>query len=112
MTMSAKSTRTESVPKKSASPHTESPAGLHELRMPADGHRFDLRYVRVPWQRRREIGKALREKAPREGHAQASSGTEKRPDPLDLLAASNVGRQPDFIPLRMGRMAASPFTFL
>jgi uncharacterized protein (DUF2252 family) len=112
MTTNTKSTRTKSVPKKSASPHAESPAALHELRMPADGHRFDLRYVRVPWQRRREIGKALREKAPREGHAQNHLGNTKRPDPLDLLAASNVGRQPEFIPLRMGRMAASPFTFL
>lgn len=35
-----------------------------------------------------------------------------RPDPLQLLAASNKGRQADLIPLRMGRMAASPFTFL
>src|SRR5271154_1819897 len=112
MTTDTKSSRTKSVQKKSPPPPPDPEAALNKLRMPADGHRFDLRYVRVPWQRRREIGKALREKAPREGHAQAYSGTAKRPDPLDLLAASNVGRQPDFIPLRMGRMAASPFTFL
>jgi hypothetical protein len=35
-----------------------------------------------------------------------------RPDPLKLLTASNKGRQAHLVPLRMGRMAASPFTFL
>ena len=37
---------------------------------------------------------------------------EGRPDPLKLMAESNKGRQKDLVPLRMGRMAASPFTFL
>src|SRR5258708_12114643 len=35
-----------------------------------------------------------------------------RRDPLKLIAENNKGRQKDLIPLRMGRMAASPFTFL
>jgi uncharacterized protein DUF2252 len=64
-----------------------------------------------PWPRRYEIGKALRQRNPPESHA-ASKEVGNRPDPLDLLAASNVGRQEELIPLRMGRMAASPFAFL
>ena len=80
--------------------------------MPADGHKMDVRYARVPWQHRREIGKALRDRIPRESHGNTTPVPSKRPDPLNLLAASNVGRQRELIPLRMGRMAASPFAFL
>src|SRR5277367_2125573 len=85
---------------------------LSKIRMPADGHKLDVRYPRIPWERRREIGKALRERTPRESHGNKASGTQKRPDPLDLLNSSNRGRQEHLIPLRMGRMAASPFAFL
>ena len=35
-----------------------------------------------------------------------------RPDPVAILEAGNQGRQEELIPLRMGRMAASPFAFL
>jgi uncharacterized protein (DUF2252 family) len=48
---------------------------------------------------------------PRESHAQWKPG-KNRPDPLKLLAESNKGRQPHLVPLRLGRMAASPFAFL
>lgn len=63
------------------------------------------------WQERRERGKAIREKVPRESHAEWKPPRTRR-DPLEILAASNAGRQKDLIPLRMGRMAASPFAFL
>src|ERR1017187_5530222 len=72
---------------------------------------FDLRIPNSPWEKRRDIGKALRDRTPRESHADTKP-VANRPDPLDLLAASNVGRQEELVPLRMGRMAASPFTFL
>ena len=72
---------------------------------------FDLRVAGEPWEARRARGKALRRETTRESQANWSS-PRKRPDPLHLIAASNVGRQKEFIPLRMGRMAASPFTFL
>jgi len=100
----------QSVPSSSFS--RDAIAGLDKLRMPADGHKLDVRYARVPWQERYEIGKALRAKTPRESHANKDSSALKRPDPLDLLDLSNRGRQEDLIPLRMGRMAASPFAFL
>jgi hypothetical protein len=35
---------------------------LGKIRMSADGHKLDVRYPRIPWERRREIGKALRER--------------------------------------------------
>ncbi|MBB5459537.1 DUF2252 domain-containing protein [Paraburkholderia sp. Cpub6] len=55
-----------------------------------------------------EQGKAARKKAPR-----AELGTCKIDDrdPIALLDASNVGRVPELIPIRYGRMVASPFAF-
>jgi uncharacterized protein (DUF2252 family) len=72
---------------------------------------FDLGSKLPSWEKRRAAGKALRQSVPRESHAQWKPGKD-RPDPLQLLAQSNKGRQTRLIPLRMGRMAASPFTFL
>ena len=57
------------------------------------------------------LGQALREFCPRESHA-VWAVPENRPDPLKLIAASNRGRQAHLVPLRMGRMAASPFAYL
>ena len=64
-----------------------------------------------PLKERKAIGKALRRKVPLDSHARWKPSAQ-RPDPLELVAASNVGRQEHLIPLRMGRMAASPFAFL
>ena len=58
-----------------------------------------------------EKGAALRERTPREAHADWTPALD-RPDPVGVLLAGNQGRQENLIPLRMGRMAASPFTFL
>jgi uncharacterized protein (DUF2252 family) len=73
--------------------------------------KFDLGSDMVPWEKRRAEGKALRRAVPRQSHAEWKPG-KHRPDPLKLLAESNKGRQPQLVPLRMGRMAASPFAFL
>jgi uncharacterized protein (DUF2252 family) len=35
-----------------------------------------------------------------------------RPDPIEVLLASNAGRLEELIPIRFGRMAVSPFAFL
>ncbi len=64
-----------------------------------------------PWPRRNEMGKALRQKATRASHANWKPPA-NRPNPLEIILASNEGRQEHLIPLRMGRMAASPFAFL
>src|SRR5271166_3934369 len=86
--------------------------GVEGVRTPGDRMgSFDLRNANNTWEKRRDVGKGLRERSPRESHADTKPAA-NRPDPLDILAANNVGRQEDLIPLRMGRMAASPFTFL
>jgi uncharacterized protein (DUF2252 family) len=63
------------------------------------------------WEKRAATGKQLREHAPRSAHGgwRPDPG---RPDPVTLVLASNKGRVAELIPLRMKRMAASPFAFL
>jgi uncharacterized protein (DUF2252 family) len=56
-------------------------------------------------------GKAMRERIPRELHGQWKP-VANREDVLKLIEQSNVGRQQHLVPLRMERMAASPFAFL
>src|SRR6516162_3218226 len=72
---------------------------------------FELDRELKPWKERRAEGKKLRRTAPRESHAEWKPQN-NRPDPLKLIAKSNKGRQEHLVPLRMGRMAASPFAFL
>lgn len=55
-------------------------------------------------------GKALRDAAPRTSHAGWMPYKGRR-DPVELLSASNQGRVPALIPIRFGRMSASPFAF-
>ncbi|MCU1456589.1 MAG: hypothetical protein JWL73_681 [Actinomycetia bacterium] len=63
------------------------------------------------YEQRRDEGRSLREHVPRSGHArwEPDSG---RPDPVARLEASNATRLPDLVPVRYGRMLASPFAFL
>jgi uncharacterized protein (DUF2252 family) len=60
---------------------------------------------------RRAQGKATRDQVPRTAHA-AWSPPADRPDPVALLEQSNATRVPDLVPVRYGRMLASPFTYL
>ena len=55
-------------------------------------------------------GRATREKVPRARHAEWSSGQRKEL-PLELLAQQAETRLPDLVPIRYGRMAASPFAY-
>ena len=59
---------------------------------------------------RRAEGKALRDAVPRISHAGWKTSKGRR-DPVELLSESNAGRLPELIPIRFGRMAASPFAF-
>ncbi len=56
------------------------------------------------------MGKALRDKCPRDAHA-AWKPPHNRPEPVRLVLKADAGRLPDLIPLRHGRMVQSPFTF-
>ncbi len=60
---------------------------------------------------RMAAGRALREKIKRGelGHWRAKSD---RPDPIDLVEEAHSGRLERLIPVRVGRMAVSPYAFL
>ena len=59
----------------------------------------------------KEIGKALREKAPRSSHGEWAPAAD-RPDPISLLQAQDEGRIEHLLPIKYGRMLESPFAFL
>jgi len=55
-------------------------------------------------------GKAARAQTPLNSHRDWSPA-EDRPDPVALLEEQNLTRVPELVPVRHGRMMASPFTF-
>ncbi|MBK6013141.1 DUF2252 domain-containing protein [Streptomyces sp. MBT53] len=59
----------------------------------------------------KEEGRALRESVPRSAHA-ALDLDDSRPDAVTAVEASGRGRIPGLTPIRVGRMAATPFAFL
>ena len=59
---------------------------------------------------RESAGKAARSRAPRSCHAEWEPGDD-RPDPVETLARQDADRVPELVPIRHGRMLASPFTF-
>ncbi len=59
---------------------------------------------------RRAKGKNARERSPLTSHSGWVPAVD-RSDPVGLLEAQNLTREPDLVPVRHGRMMASPFTF-
>ncbi|MFF6979109.1 DUF2252 domain-containing protein [Streptomyces sp. NPDC008343] len=59
----------------------------------------------------KEDGKALRKRVPRGDHAILDLDA-ARPDAVAAAEESNLGRLPELTPIRVGRMAATPFAFL
>lgn len=55
-------------------------------------------------------GKAARGSLPRSGIGEWSAAPDRR-DPLDILEEQEQTRVPELVPIRHGRMAASPFAF-
>ena len=55
-------------------------------------------------------GKEARAKVPLEVHGEWAPAAD-RPDPLTLLEEQALTRVPELVPIRHGRMAASPFAF-
>ena len=62
-------------------------------------------------QERAAHGKSLRKLAPRSSHGDWAPAAD-RPDPLSLLQAQDEGRIQQLLPIKYGRMLASPFAFL
>ena len=54
-------------------------------------------------------GLAARQEAPRSSHGRWEPAPD-RPDPVTLLEQQAASRVPDLVPIRHGRMLASPFT--
>ena len=78
----------------------------------ADGQRFAS--LRRPATRRREryaLGRALRQQTPRSALGRWSAPAD-RLDPVQQVTATNEGRLDWLIPVRVGRMVASPYGFL
>jgi uncharacterized protein (DUF2252 family) len=59
---------------------------------------------------RRAQGRALRGAVPRTSQAEWKPAAD-RADPVELLKASNDGRMQTLVPVRFGRMSATPFAF-
>jgi uncharacterized protein (DUF2252 family) len=59
----------------------------------------------------KQRGKALRDQVPRSSHDTLILAAD-RPDAATAVEESNRGRVPELAPIRVGRMAASPFAFL
>ncbi|WP_329572130.1 DUF2252 domain-containing protein [Streptomyces sp. NBC_01361] len=59
----------------------------------------------------KQEGKALRDRVPRSAHA-ALTLHPARPDAVRAVEESNLGRIEELTPIRVGRMAATPFAFL
>ena len=64
----------------------------------------------VPAAERAAIGKSYRTQTPRSSHA-AWEPRPDRPDPIALLEEQAAQRVPELVPIRYGRMSASPFAF-
>jgi uncharacterized protein (DUF2252 family) len=62
-------------------------------------------------QDQRDDGRSRREVISRVSHGEWAPATDRR-DPIEVLLESNEGRLEDLVPIRFGRMAVSPFTFL
>jgi uncharacterized protein (DUF2252 family) len=60
---------------------------------------------------RREAGRACRRQVARAELARAPRADDPQRDPIAWLQHSNLGRVPELVPLRHGRMLASPFAF-
>ena len=64
----------------------------------------------LPPDERRAAGRALRDEVPREAHGVWSRRAD-HPGAVQIVMNSNQGRQQDLVPLRLARMACSPFAF-
>jgi uncharacterized protein (DUF2252 family) len=77
---------------------------------PDDGF-ASLRRPARPRSERYELGRSLRDRAPRSGLS-AWQAPDDRADPVQQIVEAHEGRVSWLIPVRVGRMAASPYAFL
>ena len=84
----------------------------HTVLADADGGAYrSLRQRPVTRAERYALGKSLRKRVPRRSLADWTAPAD-RPDPVALINESHLGRVEHLIPIRVGRMIASPYGFL
>jgi uncharacterized protein (DUF2252 family) len=87
-------------------------AGGHTVLASTDGAAFaSLRHAATPRVERYEVGRELRQQVPRPALATWNEDG-RGADPVQQVIAGNEGRVDRLIPVRIGRMVASPFAFL
>jgi uncharacterized protein (DUF2252 family) len=77
---------------------------------PAHRYQLDSALGRLSPAERAERGKAARAKVPRQGH-EVFDPPPDRPEPVALLQEQESSRVPELVPVRHGRMMASPFSY-
>jgi uncharacterized protein (DUF2252 family) len=87
-----------------------------EVELAADDRAAEVPFASA-WRRQRLTveervarGRAARGEAPRSAHGKWAAAAD-RPDPIALLEEQSEDRLPDLVPIRYGRMLASPFAF-
>ena len=91
---------------------TEQQASGHTVLVEADGSAYQsLRQRPVTRAERYALGKSLRKRVPRRSLADWEPPSD-RPDPIGQIMVSHQGRAKRLIPVRVGRMIASPYGFL
>jgi len=84
----------------------------HTVLADADSSAYhSLRQRPVTRSERYALGRSLRERVPRRSLADWAPAAD-RPDPVRLIQVSHEGRLDRLIPVRVGRMIASPYGFL
>ncbi|MGH3815534.1 MAG: DUF2252 family protein, partial [Pseudonocardiaceae bacterium] len=84
----------------------------HVVLASADSRGFvSLRQPATPRRERYAIGRSLRKRVPRSALA-GWSVPDSRTDPVQQIIATHEGRLDRLVPVRIGRMIASPYAFL
>jgi uncharacterized protein (DUF2252 family) len=84
----------------------------HTVHADADGTAYSsLRQRPVDRAARYALGRGLRKRVPRRSLADWTPPAD-RPDPVQLIMANHEGRVGRLVPIRVGRMIASPYGFL
>src|SRR3954462_14776048 len=81
-----------------------------DARVTSPGFGSAWRRARLTAQGRGARGKRARAESPRPAHREWVPAPD-RPDPVALLAEQAEHRVPELVPIRHGRMVASPFAF-
>src|SRR5215475_5073993 len=106
------SQRVSRTPRRTASRRRTTQTSATFPRVPRQIRRYELdtEIKKLTPAERAEKGRKLREQVPRSSHAEFSPDGQ-RPDPVGLLMEQSAGRLRDLVPIRYGRMVASPFSY-